>query len=424
MLFETKDFTIDAEQKEGCQLTLKIKANKEIVQKSYKKAVKNINKEISIPGFRKGKVPEDTVIKRFGSQIDTEWKEILLNTALQEAFQATKIYPLTKESIGRPKIEKCDLEEGAVLILSYEAYPVVPPVDFSKIVLPVETVRKVTDEEIQDVLEEIQETRATWEPITDRPIEMGDYVDLSIDALEEGGPKPIAVKRRFHVKEKRMGQWMQDLLVGKSVNDVVEGESRLDDNATKEARAKFQKTKVKITIHAIYKALLSEINDEFAMKAGAKDLNDLKEKITNDLLYESQEELDDKRFEQFKDQLLKTYQFDLPATLVDSEKNERLERRLALLKKENVSEKDLKQKEKELESEMLEEGKRALRLYFITRQMAKQGNITVTNEEVNRALQSSIGVAKEIPKDVFNRVSNALFERKLKKYALSQIQNS
>lgn len=423
-MFETKDFKIEAEQKTGCRLELKVTATKEFVQKSYKKAIKNINKEISIPGFRKGKVPEDTVIKKFSSQIDQEWKEILLNDALRASFDTTKIFPLNKNSLGKPKIEKCSLEEGALFHLSYEAYPIVPEIDFTKIHLPKSSIRNVTEEELQDVLDEIQESHATWEMIQDRGVQEGDYVDLSIDAIEENESKPIAVKRRFQVKPKRMGEWMRLLLLGRNVNDVVEGESRADEEASQEIKDKFKKTHVKITVHAIQKAILPQIDDELAKKVGAESVQDLKEKIKADLLSESEEELREERFIQLKNVLLETYLFDLPESLVLEEKRERLQTKSEALKKQNLSESELKKKEKELEEETLEEGKRALRLYFLTQQIAKQGRITVSREEINQELQKRLGFRKEIPEDLINRMSNALYQRKIKDYALRQLQSA
>lgn len=423
-MFETKEYKIEAEQKKGCRLELKVTATKESVQKSYKKAIKNINKEISIPGFRKGKVPEETVIKKFANQIEQEWKEILLNDALQAAFTLTKIYPLTKRSLNKPKIEKCSLEEGAVLFLSYEAYPKVPEIDFSSLSLPPEKIRAVTDEELKDVLEEIQESRAAWEVISDRPIEEGDYVDLSIDAIEDSESKPIAKNRRFQVKKKRMGEWMRDLLIGKNVHEVVEGESSADESASDEIKAKFRKTKVKITIHAIQKATLPAIDDELAVKVGAQNLEDLKEKIKQDLLSESEEEVKEGRFMQLKSLLLEKYNFDLPESLINDEKRERLQAKLEELKKQNLNEDELKKKEKELEKETLEEGERALRLYFLTQQIAKQGKISVSKEELNDELQRRVGVKRELPEDVVNRLSNAMFQRKIKEYALAQLQSS
>jgi len=422
VLFETKEYKVEAEKKEGCRLEVKVIATKECVQHIHKKAIKNINKEISIPGFRKGKIPDEFVMKKFGHQVEQEWKDLLLNDAINTAFRLTQIYPLTKKSLNKPKIETCTLEEGAIFLFSYEYYPLVGNIDFSSLNLPHIPTPAVTDEELNDVLEEIRESRAEWNEVKDRPITPGDYVNLSINAIEGELSKPISTNRRFQVTPKRMGSWMRALLIGKNVGEEVEGESEPDENTSEEIKAKFQKTKVSITIHAIYSPHLPELNDELAVKMNLPSLDALKEQIKKDLIAESKENINKQRFEDLKNALIEQYPFDLPFSLKHEEIKERMKTKIQELKKQNLSNEEIGLKEKEIEVEVVALAERGLRLHFLIRQIADQGNISVSRDDMNAVLEKQLMTRnKELPKELLDRISNSIFQEKIKEYALSQL---
>jgi trigger factor len=430
-LKENDDYAVEANEGAGCRLFVRVTVKPKQTQKAYQKAVRLVNKQISIPGFRKGHAPDRTVISRYGSYVDQEWKEILVNDAYRAALDLTDIYPLNKESIHKPKIETCSHEEGAVVLISYEHYPHVPPVDFSQINIPAIDKAAVPEEKISEIFEEIRRAHAAWQTIDGRAVEEGDYVDISIDSIQDAVPKEIVKDKRFEVTDKRLPPWLKNLLLGLKVGETAEGESEIDEQAEEHIKQNFTPTKVRITLHAIKKILLPELNDDLAVKAGASSLEELKGKIHQNLDREAEEERMRRRIKALEVALLEKYVFDLPASLVVSEMKTRKAKQIQTLHQENLSEEDKQMQEAALNSQLSSEVDHDLRLYFLNKQIAKQGKISLTNEELNDEIvrymsQNPYLYGKETDekatRELVSRMATALMQRKTKEYALSQVE--
>jgi trigger factor len=425
--FDNKEFQVEAIEEAGCTLSVKIIVKPERAQKGYQKAVKEVNKRISIPGFRKGRAPDRTVISRYSSYVEQEWKEILVNDAYHAAVELTTIYPLNKESIHRPRIESCSKEEGAIVRLSYEHYPHLPPITLSDITIPSTAQEPIPQERIDEIIEEVRRSYADWEDVTDRSIQEGDFVDVSIDSLEEEPPRPLVKDRRFEVTDKRLAQWLKKLVIGLSIGESVEGVSELEEESDPQVKKNFKPTKVRLTLHAIKKILLPEVDDELAKKIGAISLEDLKSKIVRNLEQREEEVRRMKQIEALEEALLTKYHFDLPASIVISERKERMARRIQTLREEDLSDEEIKAREEEIQREVSNEIDRSLRLYFLNKQIAKQGKISLTNEELNEALvnyltQNPNEQETADTRDFVSRMASALLQRKTKEYALTQVQ--
>lgn len=428
--YENDSFSVEATEERGCRLSLRIHVRPKPAQKAYKQAIKKVNKQISIPGFRKGHVPDSAVVSRYGSYVEQEWKEILLNDAYRAALDLTDIYPINRESIQRPKVESCSQEEGAVVTLSYEHYPLLPPIDFSTITLPEIQKEEVKEERVEEIVEEVRRSKADWEDIPDREVEKGDYVDVTIEAIDTDPPKEIVKDRRFEVNDERMAPWMLNLLLGMKVSQSAEGISEVDEKASEETKKKFNPTKVRITLHGIKKIILPELTDELAKNVGADSVEDMKQKIRTNLENEAEEQLKQERIHALENALLEQYKFDLPAALIEQERVDRIRTRLEQLKNDEVDDEEIKSREQEIEQEVAKEIDESYRLYFINKQIAKQGNISLSNRELNDELVKHInqnpflygkGMDKEISKGVISRMASSLIERKTREYALEQV---
>ena len=428
--FENDAFSVEATEESGCRLFLKVHVSPEPTKKAYKKAVKIVNKQISIPGFRKGRAPDATVISRYSSYVEQEWKEILVNDAYRAALDLTEIYPMNKESIQRPKIESCSQEEGAVVTLSYEHYPTIPDIDFSDISLPEIKQEPISEERVEEIVEEVKRSNADWEDVTDRTVCQGDFVDVSIDAIDVDPPKPIVKDRRFEVDESRLAPWMIKLIIGMKISESVEGLSEVDEKADEDVKKKFKATNVRVTLHAIKKIILPELTDELAKKVGADSIEDMKTKIRSNLEKEAEDQQHQQRIEALEEALLEKYSFDLPASLVEGERIDRIRSHLERLKGDGMSDEEIKNHEQEIEAEVAKETEALLRLYFLNKQIVKQGNLSLTNQELNDELVKQISqnpylygkeTDKEASKEMVSRMAANLMQRKAKNYALDQV---
>ncbi len=427
---ENEGYKVETKNLKGCRLALTITVKKEQVKKAYQKAIKAVNKEISMPGFRKGKAPDEAVIQKYGPHIEREWKEILVQDAFQAGLALTQKYPYNRETIDKPKIEKCSMEEGALISISYECYPEVPEVNFKDLALPHIARKKVKQEEVDEILKEVRQAHATWEEVPGK-VKEGDWVDLSIDKIDEEPPHPLVQKRRFEVSSVMM-PWLKSLVVGMSAGELAEGTTAPDEKASAAEKASYQPVKVRVTLHGIQKIILPEVDDELAKKVGATDKTDLETKIRANLERDADAKLKDEKIKALENLLIEKYAFEVPSSVLDNEIKSRTEERIAELRKQNTPEDQIKIDEIAEWAKGISE--QSLRLHYLLTAIGEKGKVRISNEELNEKLNNEIlrnpyyhQIAKEnseMLQRLIRRLSAHFQNEKIREYALAQVDKS
>ena len=131
--FKNDNIVLKVEEHSGCQVAFSISVSPPATDAAYKKAVKTISKEVSLPGFRKGRAPAAMVVKHYEKYVHDEWQELVVKTALQESTDLSKIYPIRR--VENPKVDSCTREEGAQVSFEFERYPHVPSIDLNGVTL-------------------------------------------------------------------------------------------------------------------------------------------------------------------------------------------------------------------------------------------------------------------------------------------------
>lgn len=369
---ETKEFkndniSVDVYKYPGCQVKLEVEVSPKASNAAYLKAIKAINKQVSMPGFRKGKAPDAVIVQNYSKYVEREWKDILIQTSFQESTKLTAIYPMSEDGIQKPQLKRADREKGSLVIIQFESTPQVPTIDPKKLKVKEVKPKKVTKKQIDSTIEQIRLHHADWKEAGDRKVKNGDYVDLNIENLEKKGDM-IAEGIRFQVKKGEMGDWMRKLVVGLKKGESAEGMSERDEDVKEED---FIPTNCKITVLSIHEATLPELDDALAKKAGVQNVEDLYQAVEKDLIRQEEEQAQYEMRKQLEDKLIETYQFDVPESLVKSEKQSHSGRGKA---------------PKEIEKDV----DRALRMFFIARKVAADNRIHVSEHEIIREVMHEI----------------------------------
>lgn len=397
--FKNENITVKVEKSPGCHVKFEISVSPKATGAAHAKALKDINKEVLIPGFRKGKAPAHLVAEKFKPQIEDEWRHILLNTAFQEALELSKMLPLSQNSI-KPQIKNISTENGSLLLISFESRPEVPDINASEITLKSVTPKEVTESDIEDRLQELQLNQATWEEVTTRDVQDGDFVYLDIDSLDSPGVV-ICKNQPFQVSLGKIGAWLYQLLLGKKPHEVFECVSEKDacqkceedDTHVHAEKSEFKPSRLKVTIQSIKLPVLPEIDSEFATKLGAESVDLLKERVITSLNKEHKEEAQTKLRAQVTKAILERYPFDIPSSLIQNN----------------------------------EHAKDSYRIFFMMQKLANNLKIEISDDEIMQEFvvqaymtprdQSYVDPAED-PKEVRHKIASFLIEKKVKDYLI------
>jgi trigger factor len=305
-------------KKPSCRIEFEVSASKSLAEQARMKAIKNIAKDVTLPGFRKGKAPDALILKNYPNDVDKKWQECIADKAFQECENLAKIPLLSRETRVSFSMKAHSLE-GAELLLSFETEPVIPSVDPAQY-QPVDVERpKVDSEKVDETIRQILFFFAEWTSIKDRPVQEGDFVTLDVDIIESTPHTPLFAGTRFEVTDKSMAKWMKDLVLGKKILESVEGVSVPDADLKQEEKEAFKPQKVRIVIKSIDQAKLPEVNEEFLKKLGVGSQEELKANIEKLLNKQADAHVKEKQREHVNEFLLTQYPFDLPTTLIEKE---------------------------------------------------------------------------------------------------------
>jgi trigger factor len=412
-----------SKDKEKSEVELKISVGPEALEPHLKEAAKQLSKDKPLKGFRPGKAPVSVVEEAMG-------KERLFSEALDKAvpkFFIQAVLDNDVDALERPSItvEELDAKKGLKFTAKVAVLPEVTLGDFSSITVEKRGV-EITDKDIEQELNYIAKMRSEHLDIA-RPAQKGDTVMIDFKimmngvVIEGGESKNHAV----NIGEGHFVPGFEEKLVGISAGDEREFTIKFpDDYAKKGMQGK--EAQVWAKAQSVKKQVVPEINDEFAKKLGKfESLNNLKDSLKDSLVHErEQKELERFRGE-MSEKLAEAAQFtNIPEVLIDKE----IDRRIAefaqmLTMQNNTIEGYLKKQNKEMadmRKEMREGAEKSVKVGLSLRQLAKQENITVEDEELNDKVQeylkqyaSTDQVKKEIdPEELKDRVNYVLRNQK------------
>jgi trigger factor len=164
---------VTTEQLEHCESLLTLELDPKDEQELLKKAAQRIARDVNIPGFRRGKAPYSTIVRRFGLEvIQQEAMEKMADKLLKDGLKQADIEPY-----GQIQLDGVSWDP-LVIKLRVPTQPKVELGDYRAIRLDAEPV-EVTDEDAENSLKRLLEQVATWSPV-ERPAELGDLISMTI----------------------------------------------------------------------------------------------------------------------------------------------------------------------------------------------------------------------------------------------------
>lgn len=309
-----------------CQKDLAIEIAAEEVTKEFEKTYDAYMRYVKVPGFRPGRVPRGVVKQRFSKEIKDEVIGHLVPHALEHAVKDHSL-----KIIGDPQIQDLSLEEGEPLKLKV-SIEVLPDIELKqyKGLKATKRVVKVTDEDVEHVIESWRENQADLVPVEDRPSQDGDIVSVNLvgkylDPQEE------------HEKEDLKADGMEIEIGGAaSLPEFTENLRGVKPDDVKEFRVVYPEdfgskglagktVDFTATVLAIRQKELPELNDEFAKEAGGyESVQEMRDKIRENLVKNAEQEADNLLRDELLTQLLDSHEFEVPNVLVHQQAESRL----------------------------------------------------------------------------------------------------
>lgn len=375
MKYEIKEATATKKKVE-------IEVSAEDFNNYYSQTLKKISANAEIPGFRKGKVPENMVEDRVTKEgVLSEAAE----TAIRESW-ARFLAESKEEAISQPQVEIIKIAKDNPLIFTaeFEILPLIklPKLDSAKVE---KSSVEVTDQEVEDAIKWIQQSRAKYsEKISGA--EDGDLVEFTFSCLDiENDPEK---KDRIVLGKGHYIEGLEDTLRGMKRDEVRQFE-------TQHPQENDKKIKMSVKVDSVKKVEIPEVNDEWVKSLGFNTVEELKKDIRGGIKKDKEvAEIQRVREEAIKKLVEKT-EIEVPETLIKREQDFMLnnikERCLSELKisfEEYL--KQVKKTEEEITEELEKIAKEKVKGFLVLHQIIKNERIEITEEEISQKIEEML----------------------------------
>jgi trigger factor len=296
---------------EGVERHIQVSVPVEAVRDAEEKAARRYASTVRLPGFRPGKAPATVVRKKFGEAIRQEALEALVREAYQEFVE--------KESIkvaAQPHVHDLKFEEGKPLTfeLHLELRPNIELARTNGFRIERPAV-KVTDEQVNQQLEQIRDEKAAWTPVSEKPMP-GDMVNVQIATSTSGERETEGKSYPIVLGAGQAIPGIEELIMTAAPGETVERPVKWPDDFPDESQRGQTKT-VRITVNEVKRKSAAPLDDAFAREVGDfESLDALKSAVRSDMERHAEHEIEAGVRQQLIDQIIAANAFDVPKSWV------------------------------------------------------------------------------------------------------------
>ena len=366
---------VTVENKKGLNKDIKVFIDKETMSSYMDEKYEEIKGTVNLKGFRPGKVPREILKRQFGKAVFSEVLDKVLKDTSTKALEENKIKPA-----GQPKLDLKTYGEDKELeyILSVTELPKIDVKAITDIKFDQYTV-KIDVSEADKRIKEIAKNQPNFkEASADTKAKEGDLVVLDYNATvdgnsfkgSEGKNTQLTLGKDLFLKG------FDKQLIGVKKDETKTVEATLPENfPEKELVNKKAKFECKIT--SVKNPEEVKIDDEFAKNLGAKDLEDLKKLVSNQINDEYKNSLDRLSKNQILKELEKFKVDEIPENLIEEE---------VKILSQGMSEEDTQKSRKNFE----EVAKKRIKTGLILNEFGEQNQIKVNEQEIQAEIQKQL----------------------------------
>jgi trigger factor len=318
---EMKQMSLQVEKLEGNMAKLTIEASAEDFEEAVEKAYQKNKNKLSVPGFRKGKVPRKMIEQMYGKEV---FYEDAANLVIPSAY-AKAVDECTEDIVSQPSIDIVQVEAGKPFIFTAEV-ALKPEVTLGKYKgVEVEKAdTSVTDEEIDAAIEQERENNARTVSIEDRAVKDGDMTILDFEGFVDGvafeGGKsenyPLTIGSNTFIPG------FEEQLIGAELNKEVEVNVTFPEDYQSEELAG-KPAVFKCTIKEIKEKELPELDDEFASEVSEfETLAEYREDVKKNLTEKKESDAKNEKEDKVVEAIIADAKMDIPDAMLTTQQRQ------------------------------------------------------------------------------------------------------
>ncbi len=381
--------SLQVENLEHNMAKLTITVSAEEVEKALQAAYLKQRSKISLPGFRKGKVPRQMIEKMYGPEVFyDEAANHMISEAYGKAYDECEL-----EIASQPTIDVVQLEKDFIFTAEVAVKPEVKLGEYKGLKVDKVSTR-VMQKEVDEEIEKERERNARTVEVTDRAVQDKDIVTLDFEGFVDGvafeGGKgenyPLTIGSGAFIPG------FEEQLIGAEIDKETEVKVTFpEEYQAKELAGK--EAVFKCTVHEIKAKELPELDDEFASEVSeeAETLEDYKAEVKAKIKERKENEGKEKKENQAVEQAVANAEIDLPAPMVDLQAKQMADDFARRIMQQGMSVEQYFQftglNEEKMMEELKPQAEKRIRTRLVLEAIVAAENIEVSDERLDEELQ-------------------------------------
>ena len=402
-------------EKNMAKLTVEVSA--EDFEKAIEKVYQKQKKQISIPGFRKGKVPRVMVEKMYGKEV---FYEDAANDLIPDAYD-NALDECEEDIVSSPKIEVTQIEAGKPFVFT-ATVALKPEVKLGEYKgIKIEKIeREVTEEEILAEINRERNKNARNITIEDRPVKDGDMTVIDFEGFVDGeafeGGKgenyPLTIGSGAFIPG------FEEQLVGAEIGKEVEVKVTFPEEYQAE-ELQGKEAVFKCTVHEIKEKELPELDDEFASEVSEFDtLEEYKEDVKKNLAEKKVKDAETARENAAVEAAVKASEIEIPEAMLETQQRQMVDEFSQRITMQGMSMEQYMQFTGATYEKLIEQVKpqaeERIRARLVLEAIAKAENIVATEEDYEKEMKTMA----EVYQMEIDKVKELMGEREKKNIML------
>jgi trigger factor len=387
--------TVSTRPEPGSKMVLEIEVQPDEVDRHFATAYRHVAERTRVPGFRPGKAPRHVIDRFVGrGSVLAEAVEHLVQDSYGAALDQTDVIPIDNPEVD---IDPTGVAEGQAVTFT-ATVPVRPEVQlgsYSDYSFTLET-PDVTDEQVDQVLEELREQQATLRPIDGRGAAEGDIASVKFAGTIDGEPFEGGSADRLPVVigEDRMIPGWEQQLIGLEVGGTKGFEITFpDDYRVEDLRGK--EAHFEVELLDLREKILPEVTDDFAASVGdVKTVDELRAEIRDAMEKRAEAEARHTFGDRIIDFAVSNATVDLPEVMVANEVEIMRDEMASRLAQQRIGMEQYlalaQQTPEELTKELREPAERRVKTLLVLSAIAEKEGIDASDAQIDAEIAEQL----------------------------------
>jgi trigger factor len=372
---------------------LKINIPSSEVEDEIASAYNNLKARVKIPGFRVGRVPQAMLEKKFGKDIENEVIEKIVSKSYSKAIQEAQILPITYPNIeGNLELIR---NHPLSFTATVEVKPDIKNLNYEGIALK-EKAFSVEKEEVETAINKLQENNAVLK-VSEGPLKEGDVTVIDCDAfinMQEVGELKLK-DYPFIIGSQILPEEFSKSLADKKKGENFEIKIKFDESYPDKNIAD-KEVLFKVSVKEMKEKILPQLDDDFAKGFNLNSVEELKNKVTENIYTGKKIKTDNEYKNQLLDNLISSNNFEAPASMVARE----LDFLIDEAKQDTMRNGKAIRTDEELRKEYEQIAAKNVRGILLIESIGKKEKIEITEEDTDAAINEIASQYKLKPEEI------------------------